>query len=715
MYATPAYVAAPGDIAPDLLRLLHWASLGAEPAGAAVLRRAVLRAAPGARCASAASAWTCRWRWASRSPSSPAPAPPSSPGGLFGHEVYFDSLTMFVFFLLGGRWLELRARHRAAPTRSKRRWRACPTAWSGCAPTAASRRVAVARLRRGRPGARAGRPGLPGRRRAARGPHAGRRGAAHRRVAPGARKQRGDAVVAGSLNLRAPVVMRVLRAGRGHAPGRHRRADAQRADAAAARWCSRPTGWPARSCGRCCALAAGAAAAWSRDRPVARGLGRGVGADRHLPLRAVAGRAVGACSRPPARWRGAACWCSGSRRSRRWPRIDTVVFDKTGTLTATGSNSPRPCCCAPGADARARCWRSAASLAALSTPSRCRARWWRRAGERARRDRLDARSRSTRGRASRPALHDGTRWRLGAPRLGRCRRRRRDVAAARRRACASAPTGTARCRVRVCAKQLRADAAGDARTPARARACAWRCCRATRRQRAAALAPRLGIADVRGGATPGRQARGRCAHGRPRASAWRWSATASTTRRCWRAPTSRSRFAHGVGRGAQRAPTSCCSASAWATSRWRAGRRSAPARDPPEPGLGGRSTTPPACRSRWSAGCRPGRRASAWRSSSLLVVLNALAPVAHRAVRQGLTAWTSSILLIPLSVVLVLAVIGIFAWALQRGPVRRSRARRRAHSRGGDETAGVDALRQTLIAIKPANDPATKQWFQSDT
>ncbi len=35
------------------------------------------------------------------------------PGGVFGDEVYFDSVTMFVSFLLAGRWLELRARHRA--------------------------------------------------------------------------------------------------------------------------------------------------------------------------------------------------------------------------------------------------------------------------------------------------------------------------------------------------------------------------------------------------------------------------------------------------------------------------------------------------------------------------------------------------------------------------------------------------------------------------
>ncbi len=36
------------------------------------------------------------------------------PAGPFGHQVYFDSLTMFVFFLLAGRWLELRLRDRSA-------------------------------------------------------------------------------------------------------------------------------------------------------------------------------------------------------------------------------------------------------------------------------------------------------------------------------------------------------------------------------------------------------------------------------------------------------------------------------------------------------------------------------------------------------------------------------------------------------------------------
>ena len=96
-----------------MLRLLQWASWLLQPAGAAVLGRAVLQ----------------------RRLEQPAPWPlgmdvPVSlgiavtfiassgatfdPGGIFGHEVYFDSLTMFVFFLLGGRWLELRARHKVA-------------------------------------------------------------------------------------------------------------------------------------------------------------------------------------------------------------------------------------------------------------------------------------------------------------------------------------------------------------------------------------------------------------------------------------------------------------------------------------------------------------------------------------------------------------------------------------------------------------------------
>jgi cation transport ATPase len=40
-----------------------------------------------------------------------------------GGEVYYDSVTMFVFFLLTGRFLEMTARHRAG--RFPRRWCGC--------------------------------------------------------------------------------------------------------------------------------------------------------------------------------------------------------------------------------------------------------------------------------------------------------------------------------------------------------------------------------------------------------------------------------------------------------------------------------------------------------------------------------------------------------------------------------------------------------------
>jgi P-type Cu2+ transporter len=113
MFATPAYLAAPGEITPDQLQLLNWAGwllsipvlvFSAQPffAGAwrDLKRRRLGMDVPVALgivvtfIASSGAAF--------------------SPGGPFGHEVYFDSLTMFVFLLLGARWLEQRARDAAA-------------------------------------------------------------------------------------------------------------------------------------------------------------------------------------------------------------------------------------------------------------------------------------------------------------------------------------------------------------------------------------------------------------------------------------------------------------------------------------------------------------------------------------------------------------------------------------------------------------------------
>jgi len=113
MYAWPAYVAQPGDLSAEMEQLLRWASW--------VLSLPVMLFACGPFFASA-------WRdIRSRRVSMDLPvalgiaitfivstAGTFDPEGLFGHEVYFDSLTMFVFFLLTGRWLELRLRDRTA-------------------------------------------------------------------------------------------------------------------------------------------------------------------------------------------------------------------------------------------------------------------------------------------------------------------------------------------------------------------------------------------------------------------------------------------------------------------------------------------------------------------------------------------------------------------------------------------------------------------------
>ena len=113
MYAYPAYVAAPGDLTPEMEQLLRWASwvltlpvilFSCGPffgnALRDVMRRQVsmdLPVAAGMLITFAVST-----------------AGTFDPQGHFGREVYFDSLTMFVFFLLSGRWLELRLRDRTA-------------------------------------------------------------------------------------------------------------------------------------------------------------------------------------------------------------------------------------------------------------------------------------------------------------------------------------------------------------------------------------------------------------------------------------------------------------------------------------------------------------------------------------------------------------------------------------------------------------------------
>ena len=113
MYAYPAYVARPGDLSAEMEQLLRWASwvlslpvilFSCGPFFSSALRDVVQRrismdlpVALGMLITFAVSSMGT-----------------FDPTGHFGREVYFDSLTMFVFFLLAGRWLELRLRDRTA-------------------------------------------------------------------------------------------------------------------------------------------------------------------------------------------------------------------------------------------------------------------------------------------------------------------------------------------------------------------------------------------------------------------------------------------------------------------------------------------------------------------------------------------------------------------------------------------------------------------------
>jgi len=113
MLAAPAYVAEAGELSADLDRLLRW--------GSWVLTLPVMAFAAGPFFSGA-------WKQL-RSGRLGMDVPVTvglavtfvastgalfDPGGALGHEVYFDSLTMFVALLLLARWFELGARHRAA-------------------------------------------------------------------------------------------------------------------------------------------------------------------------------------------------------------------------------------------------------------------------------------------------------------------------------------------------------------------------------------------------------------------------------------------------------------------------------------------------------------------------------------------------------------------------------------------------------------------------
>ncbi len=111
MYAVPAYVAGPGEMTADMVQLMRWASW--------VLTLPVLLFSCGPFFSSA-------WRDLKHGRIGMdvpvalgiavafAASSAATFGGTGGGEVWFDSITMFVFFLLSGRMLELRLRDRTA-------------------------------------------------------------------------------------------------------------------------------------------------------------------------------------------------------------------------------------------------------------------------------------------------------------------------------------------------------------------------------------------------------------------------------------------------------------------------------------------------------------------------------------------------------------------------------------------------------------------------
>ncbi|MDP1609933.1 MAG: heavy metal translocating P-type ATPase [Sulfuritalea sp.] len=208
MYAVPVYLA-DGDMTPDIEQLMRWASLiltlpvilySAAPFFMSAWRDLKLRrvgmdvpVALGVGAAFAASVW----------------ATLTAAG-----EVYFDSVTMFVFFLLSGRYLEMMARQRAARS-VETLARAIPAfatrlaAWPG---STEGEHVAVAELQAGdavqiKPGETIPADGsvLDGESAADESLLTGESVPVPKRV--------GDALIGGSVNTASPLVMRVERVG----------------------------------------------------------------------------------------------------------------------------------------------------------------------------------------------------------------------------------------------------------------------------------------------------------------------------------------------------------------------------------------------------------------------------------------------------------------------------------------------------------------------
>jgi P-type Cu2+ transporter len=365
MMATPSYVAPPGDLAPDLSQLLNW--------GQWLLTLPVM-------LFSAAPFFSGAWHGLrQRRIGMDMPVAMGvlimfvagtistfEPEGLLGAEVYFDSLTMFVAFLLGGRWFEMRARHRAAEA-LETQLAALPETAQRLRDDGSEETVSVRRLQ---PGDRVRVPlgeAFP-----ADGMLEQGRTEADEALLTGESlpvpKPPGAALVAGSINRGAPVLMRVERAG---ADTRFeaivammRSAMSQRP--AAARLADR---WAPPFLIAVLLLAAGAAAVWSVIDP-SRAVWVAVAV---LIVTCPCALSLAAPTTLVAATRAL------SRRGVMLQRLDAIeplarsqhfFFDKTGTLTedrpVLAALRPTPAALAAGWD-EAALRRQAAALARWST------------------------------------------------------------------------------------------------------------------------------------------------------------------------------------------------------------------------------------------------------------------------------------------------------------------------------------------------------------
>lgn len=259
MLATPAYVAGPGGIEADLQHLLNWGSwvmalpvmtFSARPFFAGAWKALRLRhigmdvpVSLGILITFIASSGAA-----------------FDPQGPFGSTVYFDSLTMFVALLLASRWLEVRARHRAAEA-FENALGALPETATRVLADGRTETIGIARLCIGDRVRVAVGEAFPADGNVLEGSTSADEALLSGESSPQG-KTPGSDVVAGSVNLESPVIVQVLRTG---ADTRHeaivalmREAQSQRPSSA--RWADR---WAAPFLWAVLLLAGGAAAVWS--------------------------------------------------------------------------------------------------------------------------------------------------------------------------------------------------------------------------------------------------------------------------------------------------------------------------------------------------------------------------------------------------------------------------------------------------------------------